>query len=116
MATIPFIEARFFDPSESRFELENRLRRHLRMLRVKKLPPSVLMPPEDALDDIDSFDPHLTGIIGVTSDEDARIKRRVKRLQELRKAASCLICQSARKTDPLSASNIAPPCSVCAGA
>lgn len=90
MATIPFIEARFFDPSESRFELENRLRRHLRMLRVKKLPPSVLMPPEDALDDIDSFDPHLTGIIGITSDDDARIKRRVKRLQELRKAASGL--------------------------
>lgn len=24
-------------------------------------------------------------------------------------------CQSARKTDPLSASNIAPPCAVCAG-
>lgn len=90
MSTIPFIEARFFDPSESRFELENRLRRHLRLLRCKKLPPSVLMPPDDALDDIDNFDPNLMGIIGITSDDDAHIKRRVKRLQEQRKAASGL--------------------------
>ena len=41
MTTIPFIEARFFDPSEGRFELETRLKRRLRRLRCKKLPPSV---------------------------------------------------------------------------
>lgn len=90
MSTIPFIEARFFDPSESRFELETRLRRCLRLLRCKKLPPGVLMPPDDALDDIDSMDQNLMGIIGITADDDARIKRRVKGLLEQRKAASGL--------------------------
>jgi len=33
MSTIPFIEARFFDPKGGRIELETRLMRHLRKLR-----------------------------------------------------------------------------------
>ena len=48
------------------------------------------MPPDDALDDIDSIDQNLTGIIGITTDDEVRIRRRVKRILELRKAASGL--------------------------
>lgn len=56
MPTIPFIEARFLDQSESRFELESRLKRHLRLLRCRKLPPSLMAPPDDVLDGIDNTD------------------------------------------------------------
>lgn len=61
MSTISFIEARFFDPAESRFELETRLKRRLHLLRDKKLPPTVLIPPEDVLDDMRQHGPEPDG-------------------------------------------------------
>ncbi|RQP08207.1 MAG: AAA family ATPase [Paracoccus sp. BP8] len=90
MSTIPFIEALFFDPKEGRIELETRLMRYLRKLRSKRMPPGLLAPPDEAdtpgeIPDVDS-----TGIIRFSDNDDARIKRRVKRILERRKAASGL--------------------------
>ncbi len=90
MSTIPFIEARFFDPKEDRIELETRLMRHLRKLRCRRIPPGLLAPPDEAdtagkIPDVDPM-----GIIRFSDNDDARIKRRVKRILERRKAASGL--------------------------
>ncbi|WP_323715871.1 AAA family ATPase [Paracoccus aminovorans] len=90
MSTIPFIEARFFNPAEGRIELETRLMRHLRKLRCRRIPSNLLAPPDevDAPDKVSDAD--LMGIIRFSDDDEARIKRRVKRLLECRKAASGL--------------------------
>lgn len=90
MSTIPFIDARFFDPNETRFELEARLTRHLCLLRRKRLPPGVMTPPDDVLDDIDSINENPKKIVGISTNDDVRIRRRVKRLLELRTNASGL--------------------------
>lgn len=75
-STIPFIEARFM--------------RHLRKLRCRRIPPDLLAPPDeiDALGEIPDLDP--MGIIRFSDDDEARIKRRVNRIIERRKAASGL--------------------------
>lgn len=91
MATIPFIiEARFFDPAEGRIELETRLMRHLRKLRCKRIPPNLLAPPDaaDTPGEIPDADP--MDFIRFSAEDEARIKRRVRRILELRKAASGL--------------------------
>ena len=90
MSTIPFIEARFFDPKEDRIELETRLMRHLRKLRCRRIPPDLPAPPDEAdtpgkIPDLDPM-----GIIRFSDNDEARIKRRVKRILERRKAASGL--------------------------
>ncbi|MDF3606668.1 AAA family ATPase [Paracoccus sp. DMF-8] len=64
--------------------------RHLRKLRCKRMPPGLLAPPDEAdtpgeIPDVDSM-----GIIRFSDNDDARIKRRVKRILERRKAASGL--------------------------
>ena len=43
--TIPFVEARFFSANEGRVELEVRLKKHLRRLRCRRLPPNLLARP-----------------------------------------------------------------------
>ncbi|WJS83918.1 AAA family ATPase [Paracoccus sp. TOH] len=90
MSTIPFIEARFFDPKEDRIELETRFMRHLRKLRCRRIPPDLPAPPDeiDAPGEIPDTD--LMGIIRFSDDDEARIKRRVNRIIERRKAASGL--------------------------
>lgn len=90
MSTIPFIEARFFNPAEGRIELETRLMRHLRKLRCKRILPNLLAPPDevDAPDKVSDAD--LMGIVRFGDDDESRVKRRVKRLMECRKAASGL--------------------------
>ena len=89
-STIPVIEACFFSASEGRIELQTRFMRHLRKLRCKRLPPSLLAPPDeiDAPGEIPDVDP--MGIIRFSDDDEARIKRRVNRIIERRKAASGL--------------------------
>lgn len=90
MSTIPFIEARFFDPAEGRIELETHFVRHLRKLRCRRIPQNLLAPPDEveALGKI--LDANLMGIIRFRDDDEARVKRRVKRLMECRKVASGL--------------------------
>lgn len=90
MSTIPFIEARFFNPAEGRTELETRLMRHLRKLRRRRIPPDLPAPPDesDAPDKVSDAD--LMGIVRFGDDDESRVKRRVKRLMECRKAASGL--------------------------
>lgn len=88
--TIPFIDARFFSANEGRFELEIRLKKHLRSLRCRKLPPDLLAPIRDADDADDVLGPDLTDFIGMGRDDESRIKRRVNRILERRKAASGL--------------------------
>jgi hypothetical protein len=90
MSRIPFIEARFFSPKEGRFELEARLKRHLRELRCRKIPAELLAPPEDMDDLVDSADMGLMKSVDINAGDGARIQRRVKRILELRKAASGL--------------------------
>ncbi|ADO44321.1 ATP-dependent Lon protease (plasmid) [Ketogulonicigenium vulgare Y25] len=90
MSTIPFIEARFFNPAEGRIELETRLMRHLRKLRCKRIPPDLPAPPDEADAPGEISDADLMGIIRFSDDDEARIKRRVRRILELRKAASGL--------------------------
>ena len=90
MSTIPFIEARFFNPAEGRIEFETRLMRHLRKLRCKRISPDLLAPPDEADAPGKIPDADLMGIIRFNDDDEARIKRRVKRLMECRKAASGL--------------------------
>ncbi|WP_024843878.1 AAA family ATPase [Paracoccus pantotrophus] len=89
-STIPFIEARFFNPAEGRIELETRLMRHLRKLRCKRIPPHLPAPPHEADTPGVIPDADLMGIIRFSDDDEARIKRRVKRILERRKAASGL--------------------------
>ena len=90
MSTIPFIEARFFSPNEGRIELETRFMRHLRKLRCRRIPPDLPAPPDEAGAPSNISDADLMGIIRFSDDDEARIKRRVKRLLERRKAASGL--------------------------
>lgn len=90
MSSIPFIEARFFNPAEGRIELETRFMRHLRKLRSKRPPPGFLALPDDAAAACDRPDIDPMGIIRFSDDDEARIKRRVKRILECRKAASGL--------------------------
>lgn len=89
MSSTPFIEVRFFNPAEGRIELETRFMRHLRKLRCRRIPPDLLAPPDeiDAPGEIPDMD--LMGIIRSSDDDEARIKRRVKRILEYRKAAPC---------------------------
>lgn len=88
--TIPFIEARFFSANEGRIELEIRLKKHLRRLRCRRLPPNLLAPIRDVEDADDVPGPDLTDFIGMGRDDERRIKRRVNRILERRKAASGL--------------------------
>ncbi|MCJ8141060.1 AAA family ATPase [Falsirhodobacter halotolerans] len=88
--TIPFIEARFFSANEGRVELEVRLKKHLRGLRCRRLPPNLLTPFRDVEDADDVSAPDLTDLIGIGRDDESRIKRRVNRILERRKAASGL--------------------------
>ena len=90
MSTIPFIEARFFDPAEGRIELETRLKNHLRKLRCGKIPPELLTPISDVEDADDGQGPDLMDFIGISAHDEARINRRVNRIIERRKAASGL--------------------------
>ncbi|SOC20156.1 ATPase family protein associated with various cellular activities (AAA) [Rhodobacter sp. JA431] len=87
--TIPFIEARFFGANEGHFELETRLKKHLRKLRCGKIPPELLTTIND-VGDANDEGPDLMGAIGISADDATRINRRVKRFLELRKAASGL--------------------------
>lgn len=90
MLSIPFINARFFNPNEGRFELEKRFRQHLRKLRRGEsrsdLPDQICN--VNDLDDGTGLD--LMDDIEISTDDEARIKRRVKRILELRKTASGL--------------------------
>ncbi|WP_449043441.1 AAA family ATPase [Paracoccus versutus] len=90
MSRIPFIEARFFSANEDRIELETRFMRRLRKLRSRRIPPDLLTPPDevDAPGEISDADP--MGLIRFSDDDEARIRRRVKRILECRKAASGL--------------------------
>ncbi|WP_288951649.1 AAA family ATPase [uncultured Paracoccus sp.] len=90
MSTIPFIEARFFNPAEGRIELETRFMRRLRKLRCRRIPPDRVAPPDEADTSGVIPDADLMGIIRFSDDDEARIKRRVKRILEKRKAASGL--------------------------
>ena len=90
MSSIPFIEARFFNPDEGRYELETRFKRHLRKLRCREIPPYLLAPIHDGEDVDERSDPDLSDIIAISADDEARIKRMVRRILELRKAASGL--------------------------
>ncbi len=90
MSTIPFIEALFFDPKEGRIELETRFMRHLRKLRCRRIPPDLPAPPDEIDAPSEISDADLMGIIRFSDDDEARIKRRVKRILERRKAASGL--------------------------
>lgn len=87
MSTIPFIEARFFNPAKDRIELETRFMRHLRKLRCRRIPPDLPAPPDeiDAPDKVSDAD--LMGIVRFGDDDESRVKRRVKRILECRKAA-----------------------------
>ena len=90
MSTIPVIEARFFDPAEGRIELETRFMRRLRKLRCRRIRPDLPAPPDEVdtpgkIPDADPMD-----FIRFSDDDEARIKRRVKRILECRKAASGL--------------------------
>lgn len=89
-STIPFIEARFFSASEGRFELETRFKKHLRKLRCRRIPPNLLAPPDEVDAPDESPDMDLADFIGISAHDATRINRRVKRLLELRKAASGL--------------------------
>lgn len=83
MTRIPFIEARFFDPDETRRAIEDRLVARLRRLHVADL----LAP----IPESDQDDGHTTCLPLALSDRDRRkISRRVRRLLELREAASGL--------------------------
>ena len=95
MSHIPFIEARFFDPAETRYTLEERFRRYLLGLRAGRLRSKRALTEE--IDDIDEEDddlPSFEGDPGVIhklgGQDESRIKRRVKRILECRKAASGL--------------------------
>lgn len=85
MSTIPFIEALFFDPKEGRIELETRFETHLHRLRGQGLG----LPPDNAEDENDTA-PDRHWRIRLSDDDEARIKRRVKRILGRRKAASAL--------------------------
>lgn len=89
-STIPFIEARFFSASEGRIEIETRFMRHLRKLRCRRIPPDLLAPPDEIEPPGEISDADLMGFIRFSPDDEARIKRRVKRILERRKAASGL--------------------------
>lgn len=89
-STIPFIEARFFNPAEGRIELETRFMRRLRKLRCRRIPPDRVAPPDEADTPGVIPDADLMGIIRFSDDDEAHIKRRVKRILERRRAASGL--------------------------
>lgn len=91
MSRIPFIEARLFDPAETRYALEKRLERFLRDLRSGKLrPKATLVEEADDLDDNEETLPSLDAdpIVKLGSNDHDRIKRRAIRLLERRKSAS----------------------------
>ncbi|MDF3606606.1 hypothetical protein PE067_10890 [Paracoccus sp. DMF-8] len=82
MSTIPFIEGRL--------ELEARLARHLHRLRRRRTRPDLPASPDEVDAPGEISDADLMGIIRFSDDDEARIKRRVKRILECRKAASGL--------------------------
>lgn len=90
MYIIPFIEARFFSANEGRLELETRLMRHLRKLRCRRIPADLLAPPDEVEAPGKISDVDLMGIIRFSHDDESRIKRRVNRILERRRAASGL--------------------------
>lgn len=85
MPRIPFIEARFFDPTEKRHTLEQRFRLHLQQLREAK--------GDEAYDlsEILGPDPESICSSPLVGTEDVRkISRRTKRLLDRRDASSGL--------------------------
>ncbi|MDZ4312092.1 MAG: AAA family ATPase [Cypionkella sp.] len=90
MTIIPFIEARFFDPKEDRFSLEDRFIRYLRNVRRKKMPPERLVHFEGG-DDVDSSsDAGILPSISLSDVDETRIRRRAERIIERRKSTSGL--------------------------
>ena len=95
MSRIPFIEARFFDPTETHYVLEERFEHFLRGLRAGKLRPKAALA-EDAggLDDdkdtLPDLDDDPAPVVKLGGSDHARINRRVARLLERRKSASGL--------------------------
>ncbi|MFG6084112.1 hypothetical protein ACEUZ9_000356 [Paracoccus litorisediminis] len=83
MTCIPFIEARFFDPDETQRAIEDRLVARLRRLRVADL--SAVIP---ASDENDEHAPCLP--LALSDRERRKVSRRVKRLLDLREAATGL--------------------------
>ena len=94
MSHIPFIEARFFDPAETRYTLEERFRRYLLGLRAGKLRPKRALAEEiddiDGDDDLPSFEVDSGVIHKLGGQDESRIRRRVARILERRKVASGL--------------------------
>ncbi|WP_321366246.1 AAA family ATPase [uncultured Celeribacter sp.] len=77
MSRIPFIEARFFDPNETRQVLERRFTRHLKHLRLgNQIEQNEHAPFEDS------------GAPGLHEDDRRRIYRRVSSVLERRRVAS----------------------------
>ncbi len=95
MSRIPFIEARFFDPAETRYALEERFEPFLRDLRSGKLRPKTALANEsnglnDDDDTLPSLDDDPVPIVKLGDGDQSRIKRRAARLLERRKSASGL--------------------------
>ena len=95
MSHIPFIEARFFDPAETRYTLEERFKCFLLDLRAGKLRSKRALTEE--IDDIDAEDDDLPSfevdplvIHKLDGQDESRIRRRVAHILEGRKAASGL--------------------------
>lgn len=90
MSSIPFIEARFFDPDETQIAPERRLSEHLRRMRAHDLPSAGSeKAAEDDGDDLGlEFDS--SEMVSLGEKDRRRIRRRVERLLERRKAASGL--------------------------
>lgn len=95
MSHIPFIEARFFDPAETRYTLEERFKCFLLDLRAGRLRPKRAIAEELADtdgddDDLPSFEVDPLVIHKLGGPDESRIRRRVARILEGRKAASGL--------------------------
>lgn len=85
MSPITFIEARFFDPAETRAFLEGRFEMYLRRLRGRRRD----MPPKHVEDGCDAL-PDRFWQLKLSDDDCERIQLRVRRILELRKNASGL--------------------------
>lgn len=85
MSCIPLLDARFFDPGETRTVLATRFETHLRQLRGRRLD----LPPEHAEDGCDAL-PDRFWRIELSDNDRERIQRRARRILERRKAASGL--------------------------
>ncbi|KRW93128.1 hypothetical protein [Paracoccus sp. MKU1] len=72
MSTIPFIEACFFSLTEGRLDLELRLKKHLRKLRCKRIPPDLLTPPVDVDAPDESPDMDLADFNGISAHDATR--------------------------------------------